>query len=120
MSVKKELTTPNGPQYFESSMKGAAVPALKGKVIGAKPAVRSKELLIAIADPNTPEVTLKLDTPVPGKPKIGSDIEFEGMPVAFTPDPFNVTFEVERAKIKNLEVEKVAPAGPKKGAKKKG
>jgi len=122
MGVKKMLTADGGTQYFESQMKGAAVPALKGTVISAKPAVRSKELVLGLADKNTPEVTLKLDKPLTGKPEIGEEIEFEGVPTAFTPDPFMVTFDVETSKIKGLTVKPAGPAAPRKtgvGTKKK-
>jgi tetratricopeptide (TPR) repeat protein len=109
MGVKKMLTAPDGAQYFESQMKGTAVPPLKGKLIAAKPAVRSKELVVGVADPNTPEITLKLDTPLKGKPEIGEEIEFEGVPSAFQPDPFMITFETETAKIKGLTVKAAGP-----------
>jgi tetratricopeptide (TPR) repeat protein len=110
MGVKKQLTAPDGVQYFETQMKGTAVPTLKGTVISAKPAVHSKELVLGLADKNTPEVTLKLDTPLKGKPELGEEIEFDGVPAAFNPDPFMVTFDVETAKIKGLTVKPVAPA----------
>ena len=121
MGVKKMLTAPDGAQYFETSMKGAAVPALKGKVISAKPPVRSKEIVVGVADPNTPEITLKLDAPLKGKPELGEEIEFEGVPTAFQPDPFMITFDVEVAKIKGLTVKPAGPAPVQKkaGAKKK-
>src|SRR5204863_8809761 len=93
------------------------VPPLKGKVISAKPAVRSKEIVVGVADQNTPEITLKLDTPLKGKPEIGEEIEFEGVPSAFQPDPFMITFDVETAKIKGLTVK---PAGPAPAQKKSG
>jgi Tfp pilus assembly protein PilF len=117
MGVKKMLTAEGGAQYFESQMKGAAVPALKGTVISAKPAVRSKEIVVGVADKNTPEITLKLDAPLKGKPEIGEEIEFEGIPSAFQPDPFMVTFDTEVAKIKGLTVK---PAGPAPVQKKSG
>src|SRR5581483_5667707 len=105
MSVKQALTADNGPQYFETEMKGTLVQGLKGKLISAKPAVRSKELIVGLADPNTPEVTLKLDAPLKGKPETGSEIEFEGIATAFQPDPFMVTFDVDSAKIKGLKLQ---------------
>ena len=70
--------------------------------------MRSKEIVVGVADQNTPEITLKLDTPLKGKPEIGEEIEFEGVPSAFQPDPFMITFDVETAKIKGLTVK---PAG---------
>jgi hypothetical protein len=64
---------------------------------------------------------LKLDAPLKGKPEIGEEIEFEGVPSAFQPDPFMVTFDVEVAKIKGLTVKPAGPAAPvqKKAATKK-
>ncbi len=128
MGLRKELTGDNGMQFFESNMKGAAVPggaggiqSLKGRLISAKPAVNSKELVIGVADAATPEVTLKLETPVKGKPVIGSDLNFEGVPETFVKDPFMVTFD--QAKVTNLKTETAAPprrpAAKKAAAKKK-
>ena len=118
MSVKSTLTADGGAQYFETQMKGTLVKDLKGKLISAKPAVHSKELVVGLADPNTPEVTLKLDAPLKGKPETGCEIEFEGVPSAFQPDPFMVTFDVEAAKIKGLKVQ-AAPAGGRRVVKKR-
>jgi tetratricopeptide (TPR) repeat protein len=118
LNVKRELTAADGARYFESSMKGALVQGLKGRLISAKPAVRAKELVVGLADPNTPEVTLKLDAPLKGQSEPGCDIEFEGVPSAFQPDPFMVTFDVEAAKIKGLKVHSV-PAGGTQVRKKK-
>jgi tetratricopeptide (TPR) repeat protein len=114
MSVKKELTGSEGAQYFETQMKDRAMPALKGTLISAKPALHAKELVIGIADAKVPEVTLRLDAPLTGKPETGREIEFEGIARQFTPDPFQVTMEVERAKIKGLVVTGARPVVKKR------
>ena len=44
-----------------------------------------------------------------GKPDVGVEIEFEGVPDSFTKEPFMVTFNVDKAKITGLKVEPVAP-----------
>jgi TolA-binding protein len=124
LSVKKELVGASGEQYFESSVKGAAVPKLKGTVISGKPPLNSKELVVGIEKADVPEITLKLDAALKGKPKPGNVIEFEGVPAAFTKEPFMLIFEVEKAKIENLEVEAPPPpvkkaVGKKTGATKK-
>jgi tetratricopeptide (TPR) repeat protein len=116
MGVKQALTAADGAQYFEAQMKGTLVKGLKGKVISAKPAVRSKELVVGLADPNTPEMTLKLDVPLKGKPEVGCEIEFEGVAAAFQPDPFMMTLDVETAKIHGLNVH-AAPAAVRPGRK---
>jgi tetratricopeptide (TPR) repeat protein len=113
MGIKKELAGPNGEQYFESNVKNAAVPKLKGTVVAAKPPVRSKELVVGLENAEVGEVTLKFDAPLTGKPKLGSVVEFEGVPTAFAKDPFMLTFETEKGKVTGLEMEAApAPAKP--------
>jgi tetratricopeptide (TPR) repeat protein len=123
MSLKQALQAPDGSQFFDSHMKGAAVPGgaegvqkFKGTLVSAKPAVSPKELVVAIADANTPEVTLKLETALRGKPVVGSELEFEGVPEAFTKEPFMVTFN--EAKVTGLKTE-AAPAPVRRPAGKK-
>ena len=117
LNIKGQLLGADGQQYFDGSMKGAQVPALKGWLVSAKPPVRSKELLVSMEgkDQATPDVTLKLvnaegtAVALTGKPEVGTEIEFEGVPDSFSKDPFMVTFNVEKAKITGLKEEKVAP-----------
>jgi tetratricopeptide (TPR) repeat protein len=120
-NIKAELTGPNGAQYFETSMKGAALPGgangvqkFTGKLVDSKPDSRPKELVLAIEDGKTPDVTLKLDTPLAGKMEPGAEIGFEGVATSYTATPFMVTFDVEKSKITGW---KGAPApAPRKAA----
>jgi len=99
----KKLLTNGGEAYFKDNMADAGMPLLKGKIVGAKPACNSKELSVALSDDTTPEVTIKLDTPIKGKPETG-DITFDGAVArAFTANPFNLTMDIETAKIQGLE-----------------
>lgn len=118
MGIKKQLSDPaNGQQYFDNSMKGTGLPKLKGTLVDAKPACRSKELVVAISDSTHPEVTLKLDMPLTNKPTIGSELQFDqGEPTAFTQDPFNLTLDTEKDKLEGVMGEPCA--APKTGAKK--
>jgi len=110
----KKLLTDGGEAYFKDNMQDAAMPALKGKVLDGKPACNSRELMVALSDDTTPEVTLKLDTPLRGKPVPG-DISFEGaVAKAFTATPFNLTMEIETAKIQGLEKGACGAAPPRK------
>ncbi len=127
MSIKRQLADTNGDQYYESTMKGTEIAgqngskALKGTVIDAKPACRSKELVVAISDAQHAEVTLKLDAALTGKPQAGGQIQFDGAPSAFTKDPFMLTMDTEKGKIDGLQMEACAPprVGVKKAAGKK-
>jgi tetratricopeptide (TPR) repeat protein len=117
--IKDQLTAADGEQYFSEKMKDAAVPKLKGVLISQKPARNAKELVIGIMDPKTPEVTLKItDAVLPGSVDPGAEISWEGIPTAFTKEPFNVTFDVEKAKIEGW-TGKATPPARKGGAPKK-
>jgi hypothetical protein len=128
MGIKSQLADANGQQYFEGQLKDADVSgqngskALKGTVIEGKPACRSRELLVAIPEPGQtgaakPEITLKLDAPLTGKPQPG-EIEWDGVPKAFSKEPFMLTMETEKAKISGLKVDPCAAAPAHTTAKK--
>jgi tetratricopeptide (TPR) repeat protein len=129
MKIKGQLVDTNGEQYFASSLKDADVTgqgggkAFKGVVVEGKPACRSKELLVAIPEPNQqtpkPEITLKFEEPLTGKPTAGSEIQFSGVPSAFTRDPFMLTIDTDKTKIEGLQEERCAAAPAKKGVSKK-
>jgi len=115
LNIKGQLLGADGQQYFDSSMKGAQVPKLKGWLLSAKPAVKSKELVLSMEGKDKPaDVTLKLVNAegtalaLTGKPETGDEIEFEGVGDSFTKEPFMVTFNVEKSKITGLKEEKVA------------
>ena len=132
MNLKKELTGANAEQYFESSLKGAAIPGgahgvtkFKGVLISSKPAAAPKELVLGVSDPNTPDVTLKLENPMRGKADAGTPLEFEGVVNSYTKDPFMLTLDVDdNAKVvgwpapapakKAVGAKKAAPAAKKK------
>jgi tetratricopeptide (TPR) repeat protein len=111
LKIKGALAGAEGPQYFEGQLKNAAVPKMRGTVIEGKPACRSKELIVAVPEPNQTNaqsvITLKLDAAIAGKPEAG-EIQWEGVPSAFTPEPFMLTMDTEKAKIEGL---KTTPCG---------
>jgi hypothetical protein len=133
LNIKGQLADTNGDQYFTDNLKehdmsgenGAKL--LRGTLVDAKPACRPKELLVAFPMPNatgtpTPEVTLKLDAPLTGKPETGGEIQFNAVPEAFTKDPFMLTMGSSKDKIDGLTLSpcaaapaKKAPTAPKKG-----
>jgi hypothetical protein len=120
LNIKGQLADTNGDQYFQDALKehdmsgenGAKL--LRGTLVDAKPACRSKELLVAFPMPNatgtpTPEVTLKLDAPLTGKPDTGGEIQFNGVPAAFSKDPFMLTMDSSKDKIDGLTLTPCAP-----------
>jgi len=129
MGIKGQLADTNGDQYFAGSLKDADVKgeggtkALKGTLVDARPACKSKELVVAISDATHAEVTLNLDAALTGKPDTGVEIQWDGQPTAFTKEPFMLTMDTEKASITGLNVTPCTPpvkkAAPKKSAPKK-
>jgi len=127
LSVKKELSGDNGPEYFktikDALMPGGAndVKKFKARIVSTKPEARPKEVVVAISPGDAAEATLRLDAPMAGKADPGTEIEFEGVAVEYTREPFNLTFDVEKDNVTGWPAPpKPAPkTSGKKGAKKK-
>ena len=115
--IKTALTAPDGQDYFEDNLKGAMVPGgaggvdlLTGTLVSAEPVAQPAVLIVAISDAKTPEVTLRLkdsdwqDTHLNGPVMPGSVIQFEGVPISFSQEPFMVTFGVSMTKRSHVRV----------------
>lgn len=113
MKIKAALTAANGDQYFDSELKNSAVPALAGVVMEARPACHPKELLVAIKEPDKDalegQILLKFEKPLNGKPDVPADIQFEGVPSAFTSSPFLLTMDEEAGKVTGLTLTPCVP-----------
>jgi outer membrane protein assembly factor BamD (BamD/ComL family) len=127
MKIKAQLADTNGQEYFDSQLKGAGVPQLRGTLVDAKPACRSKELLVAVPVPTangapqgtlTPEITLRVvdsegkPLALSGKPELNKEFHWEGIPVEFTREPFMLTMTVDKSKLEGLTVTPCAAAAP--------
>jgi hypothetical protein len=131
LGIKSQLSDTNGEKYFDDQLKGSAVPKLKGVLMEGRPECRSKELLVAVPEPDqtgTPQsvITLKLvadDKPdaLTGKPDTGAtvEIQWEGVPSAFTKEPFMLTMDTEKGSITGLNMTPCAAPPAKKSAPKK-
>lgn len=124
MKIKGALADTNGAEYFDAQLKSSAVPQLRGTLVGAKPACRPKELLVAVplpdaAQPMQAEITLKLDRALGGKPEAGTEFHWQGVPVSFNQSPFMLTMEVEAGKVEGLKSVPCAPAPGRTGVSKK-
>ncbi len=113
--LKETLTGPDGANYFNSSMKDAAVPTLKGKVVKLEPPNNPKTILLALddgANTTTADATLKFAAPLPGKVEPGTVLTFEGVPESFTPNPLMVVFNVDKDKLHGWTGKKTPSAAP--------
>jgi hypothetical protein len=107
--IKGVLSADDGMQYFEGQMKDAAVPQLTGVLIEAKPACHARELLVSVPLPEAPrplhaEIRLKLEKPLAGKPEPNAEFQWEGVPSAFTKDPFLLTMDADPSKLQGLNL----------------
>jgi hypothetical protein len=122
MKIKGQLADTNGDQYFTDQLKNSAVPQLRGTLVDAKPECRPKELLVAVPLPDAPqplraEITLKLDTALTGKPDLNKEFHWEGVPSAFSKDPFMLTMDTEKAKIEGITTTPCAAPARRGGAR---
>jgi tetratricopeptide (TPR) repeat protein len=101
--IKEALTGADGANYFNSSMQGAGLPPLKGKVVKLEPATKPKTILLAMedgkSDGSTADATLKFEMPLPGNVEAGTELTFEGVPESYTASPLMVVFNVEKEKL---------------------
>jgi hypothetical protein len=97
-NVKAALTGPNGRKYWEENLKDAQLPYLYGIVLSSTPRDQPRVLVLAMCDKSTPEVTLRVE-PGPMKETVrdGTEIMFEGVPRAFSQQPFRLTIETNEA-----------------------
>jgi hypothetical protein len=105
LRIKAALLAPNGEGYFTSELKDAAVPPLVATLVEAKPVCRPTELTVTLSQPaDTPrEVVLTMPKPLTGKPEPGQTFKFEGIPTAFTKEPFLLKMNVEPERIAGLK-----------------
>lgn len=116
-NMKGQLTATGGQDYFNSGVKdadlpGTAVPGVtkfKGKLVSEDPETKPKTLILSIEDGKTPDVTLELDAPLPGKADPGTELQFSGVAKSFTASPFGLTFAVEKKNIEGWPVKAEAP-----------
>jgi hypothetical protein len=108
MKIKGALADSNGEQYFNEQLLAHQVPQLRGVLLSVDRACHPKELTVAVPLPDEPqsfqpEIRLVLDKPLGGKPELNQEFHWEGVPTAFTKDPFLLTMETESAKIEGLK-----------------
>ena len=81
-----------------------------GTLLSAEPAEQTRVLVLAISDRSTPEVTLRFknskwnDTHITGPLMRGSVMQFEGVPISFTKEPFILTFGVSTTERNHIPV----------------
>lgn len=114
LSIKEQLTgDPAAAQtYFNEHMKDTEIPMeFKGKLVSAKPETHPKQIVLAVADPNTPDTTLEFETPLRGKMEPGAELGFKnGVATSYTSNPFMVTFKVDKDNLTGWKGVVPAPA----------
>jgi hypothetical protein len=118
-AIKDPLTKDGGEAYFEANMKGTLLPGgangvqkFKGKIVSMMPQVKPKQIVLALEQPNVPDVILELSEALPGKMEAGEELQFEGVAKSYSRQPFMVVFETDPDKIAGWTGKKTAPAKP--------
>ena len=127
MGIKGQLTDANGQQYFEGQLKDADVAgqggqrALKGMVLEGRPACRSKELLLAVPEPDSrPDARDHAQAGLCPDRQTRLPARRSSSTRSRAPSrrsPFMLTMETEKSKITGLKVDPCA-AAPARSTKK--
>ncbi len=96
LDLKELLTAENGEEYFNSQVKGTKLPRLRGYLVAQDPPERPKTLVLALSDKTTREVVLNLDQPFRYPAPAGTALQFEGVAVSFTKQPFRLVLEASQ------------------------
>jgi tetratricopeptide (TPR) repeat protein len=121
-NIKEQLNGADGANYFNSGMKDAKLPTLRGKVVKLEPENRPKTIVLALEDGTTADATLNFEAALPGKVDPGTELTFEGVPQSYTTSPFMVVFNVDKEDLhgwtgKNAAPVRRAPAKKSSAAK---
>ena len=109
-AIKQELTGADADEYFQSSMKDALLPRLKGTLISAWPNGDGIVVGLGFADTKIPHIALVLHGPNAAIPiGFGLPIEFSAVAIGFTKDPFLVTFDVDKDSVVTKPFGMLAP-----------
>jgi hypothetical protein len=96
LSMKRQLAGPDGVEYFESNLKDTQLPPLRGTVLSRNLAGSTGQFVLNLTGDSIPEVTLLVRrSENQYLPERGSEIEFSGVPIEFTPQPFMLTIRTE-------------------------
>jgi hypothetical protein len=124
-AIKDPLTKDGGEAYFAMNVMGALLPGgangvqkFKAKIVSMTPAIKPKQIVLALEQPNVPDVTLELSQALPGKMEAGEELQFEGVAKSYTRQPFMVVFEVEPKQIDGWTGKNAAPAKSSTGKSK--
>jgi hypothetical protein len=113
MSLKRDLSRPDGPEYFAHSVKNALLPAcvlgfseFRAYVIAAIPVDQPDTLVVGFAGAVHPEAKLRLKNQdwtgarMMARVTPGTVIEFQGKAAEFSDRPFLITFDVRLEALK--------------------
>lgn len=99
LSMRRQLEAPEGEKYFASDLEGKPLSKLRGTVLRATPPRSPREIILAMSDSATPDVTLKLSVAMPRPVPAGAKISFEGTGESFTKTPFGLTVNADAAEL---------------------
>lgn len=124
-AIKEPLLKEGGEAYFDMNMKGALLPGgangvqkFTAKIVSMTPATKPKQIVLALEQPNVPDVTLELSEALPGKMEPGEELQFEGVAKSYTRQPFMLVLETDPDKISGWTGKNAAPAKSPAGKRK--
>ena len=104
----KDGLTGDGSDMFWESVKGTELPGgangvtmWKAKIVSMKPEMRPKEIVLGFENPAVGDITLKLETALPGKMDPGSELQFKGVADSYSKAPYMLTLTIDKDSLKD-------------------
>jgi len=100
-TIKTNLTSDQGSQFFDKSVKETEIPGgaegvknFSGTVISVDPPDRPTKIVLGVEDPTKPDATLTFSAPLPPNAvKVGDKLELSGVADSYTANPYMLVFK---------------------------
>jgi len=95
LNIRDALKGPVAQDYFDTAMKDAKIPPLRGLVLSQTPLRRPEVMVVSLSGDGAPEATIKLNRPLKRDVPAGKAVLFSGVARAFNQNPFMLNFDVD-------------------------
>lgn len=103
MAIRRQLDAADGEKYFGSDLQGKPLPRLRGTVLRSSGPRSARQVTLAMTEAGSPDVVLKVATPLSLLASPGQKVLFSSTGETFTKEPFTLVVtasyvQIERAR----------------------
>lgn len=99
-NLPSTLVGADGSEFFNRHVRGTMLPLLRGTITDIQQDGGVLTLLVSVFGSGSTDATLRVDEPLGTEFARGVEVEFEGVPKSFRAQPFCLTLDVAREKLR--------------------